>query len=117
MPSGGGIHAIKILHSSEIGTLGRKQIASHAGLAPTTRQSGQWRGQAFIQGGRNFPGDALYMPALLAVRFNPDMTAKYDDMCARGKPKKVALTAVIRKLLELANALVKAGRKCTPKLA
>ena len=82
-----------------------------------TRQSGQWRGQAFIQGGRKFLRDALYMPALVAVRFNPDMAEKYEDMCARGKPKKVALTAIMRKLLELANALVKDGRKWTPKPA
>ncbi len=57
------------------------------------------------------------MPALVAVRFNPDMAAKYKDMCARGKPKKVALTAIMRKLLELANALIKDGRKWEPKLA
>lgn len=67
--------------------------------------------------GRKFLRDALYMPALVAVRFNPDMNGKYEDMCKRGKPKKVALTAVMRELLELANALVKAGRKWTPKLA
>jgi transposase len=109
--------AAMLIECPEIGTLGRKQIASLAGLAPMTRQSGQWRGQAFIQGGRKFLRDALYMPALVAVRFNPDMNAKYEDMCKRGKPKKVALTAVMRKLLELANALVKAGRKWTPKLA
>ena len=57
------------------------------------------------------------MPALVAVRFNPDMSTKYEDMCARGKPKKVALTAIMRKLLQLANALVKDGRKWSPKLA
>lgn len=106
-----------LIECPEIGTLGRKQIVSLAGLAPMTRQSGQWRGQAFIQGGRKFLRDALYMPALVAVRFNPDMTAKYEDMCARGKPKKVALIAIMRKLLELANALVKDGRKWSPKLA
>ena len=104
-----------LIECPEIGTLGRKQIASLAGLAPMTRQSGQWRGKASIQGGRKFLRDALYMPALVAVRFNPDMTAKYEDMCARGKPKNVALTAIMRKLLELANALVKAGRKWSPK--
>lgn len=105
-----------LIECPEIGTLGRKQIASLAGLAPMTRQSGQWRGQAFIQGGRKFLRDALYMPALVAVRFNPDMTAKYENMCARGKPKKVALTAIIRKFLELANALVKGGRKWSQNL-
>ncbi len=83
-----------------------------------TRQSGQWRGQAFIQGGRKFLRDALYMPALVAVRFNPDMSAKYRNMCARGKPKKVALTAIMRKLLELANTLVvRDRRKYSPKRA
>lgn len=106
-----------LIECPKIGTLGRKQIANLAGLAPMTRQSGRWRGQAFIQGGRKFLRDALYIPALVAVRFNPDMTAKYKDMCARGKPKKVALTAIVRKLLELANALVKAERKWSPKTA
>lgn len=106
-----------LIECPEIGTLGRKQIASLAGLAPMARQSGQWRGHAFIQGGRKFLRDALYMPALVAVRFNPDMTAKYEDMCARGKPKKVALTAIMRKLLELANAHVKDSRKWSPKTA
>lgn len=105
-----------LIECPEIGTLRRKQIASLAGLAPMTRQSGQWKGHAFIQGGRKFLRDALYMPALVAVRFNPDMTAKYRDMCERGKPKKVALTAVMRKLLELANALVKDDRKWAPNL-
>jgi transposase len=104
-----------LIECPEIGTLGRKQVASLAGLAPMTRQSGQWRGRACIQGGRKFLRDALYMPALVAVRFNPDMTAKYEDMCARGKPKKVALTAIMRKLLELANALLKDSRKWSPK--
>lgn len=106
-----------LIECPEIGTLERKQIASLAGLAPMTRQSGQWRGQAFIQGGRKFLRDALYMPALVAVRFNPDMAAKYEQMCTRGKPKKVALTTIMRKLLELANALVRDQRKWSPKLA
>lgn len=78
-----------LIECPEIGTLGRKQIASLAGLAPMARQSGQWRGHAFIQGGRKFLRDALYMPALVAVRFNPDMATKYQTMCAAGKPKKV----------------------------
>ena len=59
----------------------------------------------------------LYMPALVAVRFNPDMTAKYKDMCARGKPKKVALTAIMRKLLELANTLIKNNQTWVKKTA
>ena len=93
----------------------RKQIASLAGLAPMTRQSGQWRGHAFIQGGRKFLRDALYMPALVAARHNPDLREKYQNMITAGKPAKVALTALMRKLIELANALVQQDRRWTPK--
>ena len=79
-----------------------------------TRQSGQWRGKAFIQGGRKFLRDALYMPALVAIRFNPDMKQKYDAMRQAGKPAKVAITAIMRKLIELANTLIKQDRKWSP---
>lgn len=118
IPGFGPVSAAAILiECPEIGTLGRKQIASLAGLAPMRRQSGRWEGHAFIQGGRKFLRDALYMPALVAIRFNPDMKAKYDALRARGKPPKLAITAVMRKLLELANALIRDDRKWSPKLA
>lgn len=100
-----------MIECPEIGTLGRKQIASLAGLAPMTRQSGQWRGKAFIQGGRKFLRDALYMPALVALRFNKQMKAKYEALKSAGKPGKVAVTATMRKLIELANALIRDDRK------
>jgi len=106
-----------LIECPEIGTFASKQIASLAGLAPMVRQSGQWKGRAFIQGGRKFLRDALYMPALVAVRFNPDMKAKYDAMRAIGKPAKVAITAVMRKLLELANTLIRENRLWQPKTA
>lgn len=116
IPGLGRITAVAILvECPEIGTLTRKQIASLAGLAPMTRQSGQWRGTAFIQGGRKFLRDALYMPALVAARFNPDQRQKYQAMISDGKPAKVALTALMRKLIELANALVRQDREWTPK--
>lgn len=118
IPGIGQIAAAAILiECPEIGTLGRKQVASLAGLAPMKRQSGRWEGKAFIQGGRKFLRDALYMPALVAIRFNPDMKAKYDAMRASGKPAKVAITAVMRKLLELANALIRDDRKWASKTA
>jgi transposase len=118
IPGIGPVAAAAILiECPEIGTLGRKQAASLAGLAPMARQSGRWQGQAFIQGGRKPLRDALYMPAIVAIRFNPDMRDKYEAMRAAGKPAKVAITAVMRKLLELANALVKADRAWTPKHA
>ena len=91
-----------------------RQAASLTGLAPMTRQSGSWRGEATIQGGRKQLRDALYMPALVASRHNPDMGKKYEAMIKQGKPQKVALTAIMRKLIELANALVKADREWAP---
>ena len=89
----------------------KKAVAALAGVAPITRQSGRWRGQSFIQGGRKALRDALYMPALVAIRHNPDLRAQYDRMKKAGKPSKVALTAVMRKLLILANTLVKEDRE------
>ena len=99
----------------ELGTLDRKEAASLAGLAPFTRRSGRWEGKAHIQGGRWALRKALYMAALTAVRHNPDLKAKYDKLVAAGKPAKVALVAVMRKLIELANALVRDDRKWQPK--
>lgn len=101
----------------EIGTLERKQAGSLAGLAPHSRESGQWKGKSFISGGRKPLRDALYMPALVAMRFNPDLKAKYATLREAGKPAKVAIVALMRKLLETANALVKANRLWTPKPA
>jgi len=94
----------------ELGTIGRKQVGSLAGLAPHARQSGQWKGKSFISGGRKPLRDALYMSALVAMRFNPDLKAKYTALRDAGKPAKVAIVALMRKLLETANALVKADR-------
>jgi transposase len=94
----------------EIGTLDRKQAGSLAGIVPYSRESGQWKGKAFISGGRKPLRDALYMPALVATRFNPDLKGKYAQLRRAGKPAKVAIVAIMRKLLETANALVKADR-------
>lgn len=94
----------------ELGTLENKQAASLAGLAPVARQSGQWKGKSFIRGGRANVRQALYMPALVAARFNPDLKAKYQQLIAQGKPAKIAITAVMRKLIVIANTLLKANR-------
>ena len=94
----------------ELGSLDNKQAASLAGLAPVARQSGQWKGKSFIRGGRANVRQALYMPALVAARFNPDLKAKYQQLVAAGKPAKTAITAVMRKLVVTANALLKADR-------
>lgn len=101
----------------ELGSLEPAQAACLAGLAPIARQSGSWTGRAFIRGGRSSVRRALFMPALVAARFNPDLRTKYQHLIAAGKPAKVALTAIMRKLVVLANAILKAGRTWTPKIA
>ena len=98
----------------ELGRLDAKAVASLAGLAPVTRQSGAWQGRSFIQGGRSRVRRLLYMPALAAIRCNPDLRAKYRQLHGQGKPPKVALTAVMRKLLLLANALLEQNRSWLP---
>ncbi|WP_352861649.1 transposase [Mesorhizobium sp. M1163] len=100
----------------ELGTLANKQVASLAGLAPVDRQSGQWKGKCFIRGGRSSVRQALYMPALVAVRFNQSLKTKYQDLRDGGKPAKLALTAIMRKLVVLANALIRDDRKWSPSL-
>ena len=68
------------------------------------------QGKESIQGGRAQLRKALYMPALVATRVNPDMTKKYNQLINAGKEKKVALTAIMRKLLVMANALLRGNR-------
>jgi transposase len=97
----------------ELGTLEAATAASLTGLAPFTRESGQWKGQAKIGGGRGDLRRALYLPALSAARFNPDLKAVYDRLRTKGKPAKVALVAVMRKLVILANVLVRDDRTWT----
>ena len=102
-----------IVHLPELGMLTRSGAASLAGLAPVTRESGNWKGRSFIQGGRHRVRRLLFMPALVAAHHNPDLKRKYEALLAKGKPRKVALTAVMRKLLVLANALVQQDRTWT----
>lgn len=115
IPGIGALTAITMLiEMPELGNLDNKQAASLAGLAPQARDSGQHRGRRHIRGGRAQLRQALYMPALVATRFNADMKAKYQAMIAAGKPAKVAITTVMRKLVILANVLLKANRAWTP---
>ena len=101
----------------ELGSLDQGQVASLAGLAPVARDSGSLRGRRMIRGGRAQVRQALYMPALVAARFNPDLKAKYRALLAAGKSAKVALTAIMRKLIILANALLRDQRNWSPKPA
>jgi transposase len=91
----------------ELGTLDRKQVAALAGLAPFTRQSGQWRGKSRIGGGRASVRKALFMGAMVAKRHNPVLKAFFERLVAAGKEKMVALIAVARKLLTILNAILR----------
>jgi transposase len=98
----------------EWGTLGRRQIAALVGLAPMNRDSGTLRGRRMIIGGRAAVRTALYMATLSAVRHNPALKAFYDRLVAAGKAKKVALTAAARKLLTIADAILRSKRPWDP---
>ena len=94
----------------ELGSLDRRSIASLAGLAPWTRQSGQWKGKSCIGGGRSSVRAALFLGAMTAARHNPVLKAFRDRLVAAGKPKLVALIAVARKLLTILNAILREGK-------
>lgn len=104
---GPGLARTLIVDLPELGTLGRKQIAALVGVAPLNRDSGTLRGKRTVWGGRAHVRAALYMAALVASRCNPVIRAFYQRLCAAGKAKKVALTACMRKLLTILNAMVK----------
>ena len=91
----------------ELGRLNRKQIAALVGVAPLNRDSGKMRGKRMIGGGRASVRSTLYMAAMVAYRCNPVIAALYERLIKAGKPFKVALTACIRKLLIILNAMVR----------
>ncbi len=91
----------------ELGSLNRRQIAALVGLVPWTRQSGQWRGRSFIGGGRKSVRSSLFVGAMVAARYNPQLKHFRDKLVAAGKPKLVALVAVARKLITILNAILR----------
>lgn len=91
----------------ELGRLSHKQIGALVGVVPYARQSGQWQGEAHIRGGRIEVRTVLYMATLSATRYNPTIKDFYQRLLARGKKKKVALTACMHKLLTILNAIVR----------
>lgn len=118
IPGIGPITAMAIIvEMRELGEMDGKQAASLAGLAPITRDSGGWKGRSRIQGGRASLRCGLYMPALVALRINPDLRRKYQALKEAGKPSKVAIAAIMRKLIVLANALIRDNRTWSPNAA
>ena len=91
----------------ELGRLDRRKLAALVGVAPFNRDSGRWRGHRMIRGGHSSVRTALYMAALVASRYNPVISDLYRRLVARGRPKKVALIACLRRLLAILNAILR----------
>jgi transposase len=101
----------------ELGQIDRKQVGALVGVVPYNRDSGLYRGQRHISGGRAHVRQALYMGALSATRWNPIIRPFYERLVENGKPKKVALVACMRKLLTILNSMLKYGRTWDPQYA
>ena len=104
-------------HLPELGALKGKEIAALVGVAPFNCDSGTWRGRRMIWGGRATVRAVLYMSALVATRHNPVIREFYERLLAAGKEKKVALTACMRKLLTILNAMAKNQQRWQPRVA
>jgi transposase len=118
VPGGGPVLTRTLLAQvPELGTLNRRKIAALVGVAPCNCDSGTLRGKRTIWGGRAPVRAVLYMATLVATRHNPVMRAFYTRLLAAGKTKKVALTACMRKLLTILNAMVKSQTPWQPRLA
>jgi transposase len=103
-----------LLDLPELGMLSRQRLAALVGVAPFNRDSGTLRGSRTIWGGRAPVRATLYMSSLVAVRYNPVLKAFYNRLRAAGKPAKVALTACMRKLLTILNAMIKHQKPWQP---
>ena len=101
----------------ELGSLDRREAAAVVGVAPLNRDSGKHRGSRRCWGGRGHVRAALYMAALVGVRYNPTLKEFYERLLRAGKPKKVALTACMRKLLTTLNAMLKHHTAWNPQTA
>lgn len=111
------VSATLLAELPELGRLTGKEVSALVGVAPLARDSGTLRGRRTTWGGRSAVRSALYMAALVASRRNPALRAFYDRLVGRGKAPKVALVAVMRKLVVTLNAMVRDGRQWDENLA
>jgi len=117
MPGIGAVTANSILaYLPEIGPIDPKQLTALVGLAPFNRESGRYQGKRYIFGGRGEVRKVLYMAALSSLRCNQELKNFYDRLRAKGKPAKVALTALMRKIILTLNSLVTRNAHWQPKL-
>ena len=103
------VAATHVIRMPELGAMQRGQAASLIGVAPFARDSGRWKGQRFIGGGRSRPRRMLYLAALAAKRWDPNLKAFAERLVARGKPPKLVIVAIMRKLVEAANLVLSRG--------
>jgi transposase len=111
------VAASLVVRMPELGALRKGQAAALIGVAPFDRDSGQWKGLRFISGGRSRPRRMLYMAALQAKRCDPGLKAFADNLLKRGKAPKLAIVAVMRKLIEAANLVIARGHPWTKQIA
>jgi transposase len=111
------LSSVLVAYLPELGSMNRRQIAALVGVAPFNKDSGRYRGKRRVWGGRARVRAALYMATLVATRFNLVIQSFYERLSELGKPKKVALTACMRKLLTILNVIVRHQRKWNPDLA
>ena len=115
VPGVGPVTAFTLLaYLPELGHWPARRLAALVGVAPINRDSGQLRGKRIIQGGRAIVRSALYMAVLSGTRFNPVLRNFYQSLLVRGKPPKVALTACMRKLLIILNAMLRDQKAWLP---
>ena len=118
VPGVGRVTALTLLGKlPELGRLSRREIAALVGVAPLNHDSGKMRGKRFVWGGRAPVRAVLYMAALVGVKHNPILRSFYERLCAAGKVFKVAITACMRKLLTILNAMVHHQRRWDPQHA
>jgi transposase len=103
------LSASLLAYLPELGSVGNRQVCALVGVAPLNRDSGKFSGKRRVWGGRAKVRSALYMSALVASRHNPRIKAFYERLVEAGKPKKVALTACMRKLLAILNSMLRHG--------
>lgn len=102
-----------LAYMPELGSLSKGQVANLVGLAPIAKDSGKFRGTRHIGGGRKVVRSTLYMAAVVAMTHNPTFRMYAENLWQRGKPKKVIITAIMRRLIVIINAVLKSGKPCT----
>jgi len=108
VPGVGNVMAYTLISDlPELGKVNRKEVAALVGVAPITRESGNWKGNRYIHGGRARVRTVMYMAMLSTIQCNPVTKAYYEHLKAAGKKPKVAIIACIRKLIVMLNTMVK----------